>query len=85
MDGNRSDRLGTLDAEDLINLVRNYNPKCNEALLRGAYDYASRMHKGQKRHSGEPYFTHPVAVAAILTEMRLDDATIATALLHDTI
>ena len=85
MDGNRSDRLGTLDAEDLINLVRNYNPKCNEALLRGAYNYASRMHDGQKRHSGEPYFTHPVAVAAILTEMRLDDATIATALLHDTI
>ena len=37
MDGNRSDRLGTLDAEDLINLVRNYNPKCNEALLRGAF------------------------------------------------
>jgi guanosine-3',5'-bis(diphosphate) 3'-pyrophosphohydrolase len=43
------------------------------------------MHDGQKRHSGEPYFTHPVAVAAILTEQRLDDATIVTALLHDTI
>jgi guanosine-3',5'-bis(diphosphate) 3'-pyrophosphohydrolase len=45
----------------------------------------ARMHDGQKRHSGEPYFTHPVAVAAILTEQRLDDATIMTALLHDTI
>jgi guanosine-3',5'-bis(diphosphate) 3'-pyrophosphohydrolase len=44
-----------------------------------------RMHEGQFRHSGEPYFTHPVAVAAILTEQRLDDATIMTALLHDTI
>jgi guanosine-3',5'-bis(diphosphate) 3'-pyrophosphohydrolase len=43
------------------------------------------MHEGQYRHSGEPYFTHPVAVAAILTEQRLDDATIVTALLHDTI
>ena len=74
-----------LDADDLIALVRNYNPKTNEALLRGAYAYAQRMHDGQTRHSGEPYFTHPVAVAAILTEQRLDDATIATALLHDTI
>jgi GTP diphosphokinase / guanosine-3',5'-bis(diphosphate) 3'-diphosphatase len=74
-----------IDADDLLSLVRNYNPKTNEALLRGAYAYAQRMHEGQKRHSGEPYFTHPVAVAAILTEQRLDDATIATALLHDTI
>jgi len=85
MDGNGSDRSGLLDADDLISLVRNYNPKCNEALLRGAYSYAQDMHQGQMRQSGEAYFTHPVAVAAILTEMRLDDATIATALLHDTI
>ncbi|AHM03880.1 GTP pyrophosphokinase,ppGpp synthetase II / Guanosine-3',5'-bis(diphosphate) 3'-pyrophosphohydrolase [Roseibacterium elongatum DSM 19469] len=74
-----------IDADDLLSLVKNYNPKTNEALLRGAYAYAKAMHEGQTRHSGEPYFTHPVAVAAILTEQRLDDATIATALLHDTI
>ncbi len=74
-----------IDADDLIALVRNYNPKTNEALLRKAYAYGERMHEGQKRHSGDPYFTHPVAVAAILTEMKLDDATIVTALLHDTI
>jgi GTP pyrophosphokinase len=74
-----------IDVDDLLSLVRNYNPKTNEALLRGAYAYAQRMHEGQARHSGEPYFSHPVAVAAILTEQRLDDATIATALLHDTI
>ncbi len=74
-----------IDAEDLIALVRNYNPKTNEAMIRRAYDYGERMHAGQTRHSGESYFTHPVAVAAILTEMKLDDATIVTALLHDTI
>ena len=74
-----------MDVEDLIALVRNYNPRCNADLIRTAYDYGQRMHEGQFRHSGEPYFSHPVAVAAILTEMRLDDATIVTALLHDTI
>ena len=74
-----------IDVEDLIALVRNYNPKTNTDLICRAYDYGRRMHDGQKRHSGEDYFTHPVAVAAILTEQRLDDATIVTALLHDTI
>ncbi len=72
-------------ADDLISLVRDYNPKTNEKRLRDAYAFGEAMHKGQFRHSGEPYFTHPVAVAAILTEQRLDDATIITALLHDTI
>lgn len=74
-----------IEVEGLIALVRNYNPRCNAALIRTAYDYGQRMHEGQTRYSGEPYFSHPVAVAAILTEMRLDDATIITALLHDTI
>jgi GTP pyrophosphokinase/guanosine-3',5'-bis(diphosphate) 3'-pyrophosphohydrolase len=74
-----------IDVEDLIALVRNYNPRCNADLIRKAYAYGQRMHEGQTRKSGEPYFTHPVAVAAILTEQRLDDATIITALLHDTI
>ncbi|MCU0826706.1 MAG: bifunctional (p)ppGpp synthetase/guanosine-3',5'-bis(diphosphate) 3'-pyrophosphohydrolase [Tabrizicola sp.] len=74
-----------IDVEDLIALVRNYNPRCNAELIRRAYAYGMKMHEGQMRKSGEPYFTHPVAVAAILTEQRLDDATIVTALLHDTI
>jgi GTP pyrophosphokinase/guanosine-3',5'-bis(diphosphate) 3'-pyrophosphohydrolase len=74
-----------IDVEDLIALVRNYNPRCNADLIRKAYAYGFKMHDGQMRKSGEPYFTHPVAVAAILTEQRLDDATIITALLHDTI
>ena len=72
-------------ADDLVTLVRGYHPKTNEALIRAAYAYGERMHDGQLRHSGEPYFTHPVAVAAILAEQQLDDATIITALLHDTI
>ena len=71
--------------DDLVALVRNYNPNCDEDLIRRAWDYGAAMHEGQCRHSGEPYFTHPVAVASILTEMRLDDSTIVTALLHDTI
>jgi GTP pyrophosphokinase/guanosine-3',5'-bis(diphosphate) 3'-pyrophosphohydrolase len=74
-----------IDVEDLIALVRNYNPRCNAELIRKAYAYGLAMHDGQMRKSGEPYFTHPVAVAAILTEQSLDDATIITALLHDTI
>ena len=74
-----------IDVEDLIALVRNYNPTTNAAKLRKAYAYGHQMHDGQYRHSGEEYFIHPVAVAAILTEQRLDDSTIITALLHDTI
>jgi len=74
-----------ISADDLVALVRNYNPRTNDALLRAAYEYGRAMHEGQTRHSGEPYFTHPVSVAAILTEQRLDDATLVTALLHDTI
>lgn len=74
-----------IDAEDLIALVQNYNPKTNAKMIARAYEYGRKMHEGQYRHSGEAYFTHPVAVAAILTEQQLDDATIITALLHDTI
>ncbi|MFN4057282.1 MAG: RelA/SpoT family protein [Roseinatronobacter sp.] len=74
-----------ITSADLIALVRNYNPRTDEALISRAWEYGRAMHEGQFRQSGEPYFTHPAAVAALLTEMRLDDATIITALLHDTI
>ena len=70
---------------DLIERVRQYNPKTNEALLNRAYVYAMKAHGEQKRASGDPYFSHPIEVAAILTDLKLDDATIAAALLHDTI
>lgn len=74
-----------ITAEYLVGLIASYNPKSNASLICEAFAYGEAMHAGQKRHSGEPYFMHPVAVAALLTEQRLDDATIVTALLHDTI
>ena len=70
---------------ELVERVLSYQPSANEAMLNRAYVYAMRAHGNQKRASGAPYFSHPLEVAAILAEMRLDDATIATALLHDTI
>jgi len=70
---------------ELVERVKSYEPNADEALLNRAYVYAMKAHGNQKRASGAPFFSHPVEVAAILAEMRLDDATIATALLHDTI
>ena len=70
---------------DLVERVRKYNPNVNEDLLNRAYVYAMKAHGEQKRASGDPYFSHPLEVAAILTDHKLDDATIAAALLHDTI
>jgi guanosine-3',5'-bis(diphosphate) 3'-pyrophosphohydrolase len=70
---------------DLIERVRRYNPGTSEALLNRAYVYAMKAHGEQKRASGDPYFSHPLEVAAILTDLKLDDSTIAAALLHDTI
>jgi RelA/SpoT family (p)ppGpp synthetase len=70
---------------DLVERVRRYNPNTNEALLNRAYVYAMKAHGEQRRASGDPYFSHPLEVAAILTDLKLDDSTIAAALLHDTI
>ena len=70
---------------ELVDRVKQYNPATNEDLLNRAYVYAMRAHGSQKRDSGDPYFSHPLQVAAILTDLKLDDATIAAALLHDTI
>lgn len=71
--------------EQLIDKIKSYNPKTNEDLVRKAYAFGRDAHLGQYRKSGEPYFTHPFAVAELLTEIRIDDATIITALLHDTV
>lgn len=70
---------------ELVERVRRYNPEADEALLDRAYVYAMKAHGTQKRASGDPYFAHPLEVAAILTDLKLDDATIVAAVLHDTI
>src|SRR3990170_5495384 len=70
---------------ELVERVQRYKPDVNEALLNKAYVYAMQKHGAQRRASGDPYFAHPLEVAAILTELKLDDASIAVALLHDTI
>src|SRR6186997_934928 len=70
---------------ELVERVQKYDPSADEALLNRAYVYAMQAHGHQKRASGDPYFSHPLEVAAILTELKLDDATIAAALLHDVI
>ena len=74
-----------LNSEQLINKVKSYNKFLNPEKLSKAYDFAIKAHENQKRDSGDPYSNHPIAVASILTELKLDSATIATGLLHDTI
>ena len=74
-----------LKSDDLINKVKVYNKFLNPKTLTKAYDFAIKAHVDQKRHTGDPYVIHPLAVADILTELKLDSATIATGLLHDTI
>ncbi len=70
---------------ELVERVTSYDPTADEAMLNKAYVYAMKAHGHQVRASGDPYFSHPLEVAAILTDMRMDDATIAAALLHDVV
>ncbi|MBL8676895.1 MAG: bifunctional (p)ppGpp synthetase/guanosine-3',5'-bis(diphosphate) 3'-pyrophosphohydrolase, partial [Alphaproteobacteria bacterium] len=70
---------------ELVEAVKSYDPTADEDLLNRAYIFAMKAHGTQTRASGDPYFTHPLEVAGILVEMRLDVATIVTALLHDTV
>ena len=74
-----------LNSDDLINKVKSYNKFLNPETLTKAYNFALKAHEKQKRDEGSPYIIHPIAVANILTELKLDSATIATGLLHDTI
>jgi RelA/SpoT family (p)ppGpp synthetase len=74
-----------LNSEELINKVKVYNKFVNFDRLNRAYNFAIKAHSKQKRASGDPYSVHPIEVANILTDLKLDSATIATGLLHDTI
>ena len=74
-----------LNQNDLIKKVKSYNKFLNPETLSKAYTFALNAHKNQKRDSGDPYLSHPIAVADILSDLKLDSATIATGLLHDTI
>ena len=74
-----------LNSEELINKVKGYNKFINPEKLNKAYDFAVKAHSNQKRASGDPYSVHPIEVANILTDLKLDSATITTGLLHDTI
>jgi len=74
---------GYMSIEDLIRRIRKFHPEDNMDLVRKAYEYAEKAHAGQMRKSGEPYFSHPCAVAVILTDLMLDGTTIAASLLHD--
>ena len=74
-----------LNSNDLINKVKVYNKFLNPERLDKAFNFAIKAHQNQKRASGDPYSVHPIEVANILTELKLDSATITTGLLHDTI
>ncbi|HKY64536.1 MAG TPA: bifunctional (p)ppGpp synthetase/guanosine-3',5'-bis(diphosphate) 3'-pyrophosphohydrolase [bacterium] len=74
-----------ISSQELVQSVQSYNPKADSAMLAKAYEFSRKVHEGQKRCSGDPYFIHPVEVAAILAQMQLDAASIAAGLLHDTV
>ena len=74
-----------MTVSELIERVRAYNPAATVDTIQKAYDFSAEVHRGQRRLSGEPYLTHPVQVAGIIAEMRLDVPSIATGLLHDTV
>lgn len=81
----QSPHRSTVRFVDIEERVKSYHPTANLDLIRSAYVYSAQVHVDQKRRSGEPYLVHPLAVAMILADMKLDEATIATGLLHDTV
>ena len=74
-----------LQVDDLIARVRGYQPTVDADLIKRAYDFSFKAHSGQLRKSGDPYFVHPASVAGIITELRLDAASVCAGLLHDVV
>src|SRR5580692_7962681 len=74
-----------LQVEEIIDRVRAYQPSADANLIKRAFDYSFKMHEGQTRKSGDPYIVHPVSVAGIITELRLDTASVCAGLLHDVV
>jgi len=74
-----------LHVTDIIDRVRAYQPAADAEMIKRAYEYSSKAHTGQKRKSGDPYFVHPASVAGIITELRLDTASVCAGLLHDVV
>ena len=81
----RATEKSTTDIGELLELAARYNPEVDRELLRRAYEFAVAAHDGQKRLTGETYFVHPLEVAKLLTELEMDEATLAAALLHDVV
>ncbi|MCX8052233.1 MAG: HD domain-containing protein, partial [Armatimonadetes bacterium] len=73
------------DIESIIAKVKEYDPDADVGLIRRAYEFAFKAHEGQKRLTGDPYITHPLATAQTLAELEMDVASIAAALLHDVV
>src|SRR5277367_4131585 len=74
-----------LQVAEIIDRVRAYQPSADAELIKRAFDYSYKMHEGQMRKSGDPYIIHPVSVAGIITELRLDTASVCAGLLHDVV
>src|SRR5574340_145748 len=77
--------MATVRLEDIVERVQSSHPDADVDLIRRAYIYSAKVHQGQMRLSGESYLIHPIEVAKILADLRLDPATVAAAILHDTI
>ncbi|MEI7894588.1 MAG: HD domain-containing protein, partial [Myxococcales bacterium] len=74
-----------LEVHEIISRVRDYQPEADADLITRAYDYSCKMHEGQRRKSGDPYVIHPITVAGLITELRLDTASVCAGLLHDVV
>src|ERR1700759_5622906 len=78
-------RISMLTLQELTGRIQTYQPSADVALIEKAYGYGERAHRGQTRKSGDPYFSHPASVAGIITELRLDTASVCAGLLHDVV